>query len=158
MKKLIFCTLTFLTIALLNSCTEKTAGVDSFQFDIYSWEWQPFGTAGTADYSYIASYDIPEITQDVVTNGTVLGYIGGSQGWIALPFTTTSNGWSTNINYLYVVGGVGLTIKDTDLLTVAPSTTTTFKMVVITPKQKPLLNGVNPNDYEAVSDALQLDK
>jgi hypothetical protein len=156
MKKLTtFLSILFVAVSF-HSCASKTTQIDTFQFNINSWEWEPSGTIGTSEYSYIATHDIPEITSDVLNNGTVLGYIGDATGWIALPYTLTYSGYSTNINYAYVLGGVGIICKDTDLFSTAPSGTLTFKMVVVTEKQMPLIHGVNTHNYYEVEDALNL--
>lgn len=159
MKKIIYASTVILLILGIFSCgTNSAPKVKSYVFDMYSSDWSSNGTYGTDNYSYIAAHNISDITSDVVNNGTVLGYIGNSSGWFALPYTLTFSTWSTNINYAYVVGGVGFECKDTDLHSTAPSGTLTFKMVILTQKDMHLIDNVDINNYYEVSEALNLDK
>lgn len=158
MKKIIFATSIIVTGLLFNSCTKnKVAEIKTFQFAIQPSEWVESGTVGTPDYAYIATHNIADITAAVVSNGAVLGYIGNSSAWIALPYTLTNTSWSTIINYAYTTGQVAINVKDTDLLSIAPAGTLTFKMVVLTEIEKNILieNNVDVKNYEEVSRVLE---
>jgi hypothetical protein len=162
MRKIIF----GLSIALIafgvNSCGSTSGtGAQTFEFDITSGQWASSGTPGQADFLYYHSHSLSAITSTVVSSGAVLGYIqlggGGGAQWAALPFTSTQSGWVTNYNFQYETGSVFIVRKDDDLNTIPPNYTISIKIVIVSQKNMPLLDGVDTHNYQAVSDVLRIE-
>ncbi len=157
MKKLIFGASMVLIALGYSSCSSGTSAT-TVQFDIASTGWTASGTSGTSNFLYYHIHSVSAITSSVINNGAVLGYVSTGTYWAALPFTETYSGYSVNYNYSYAVGEVVIIRKDTDLQTIAPSGSITIKIVVLTQKEMPLLDGVDTHNYYEVANALHLEK
>ena len=158
MKKIIFTTSIIAAGLFFNSCTKnKVAEIKTFQFDIQPSDWYENGTAGQSNHLYYISHSIPDITDAVVSSGTVLGYMGNSSVWLALPYTETYPSYISEYNYQYQAGAVYILLKDSDLFTSPPAGIITIKIVVLTEIEKNILieNNVDVKNYEEVSRVLE---
>jgi hypothetical protein len=158
MKKKYF--LMIILIVAISSCnnTKYTSPV-TVEFTIQSSDWAAAGTSGSPNYLYYHQQSMPGITDGVVASGAILGYVKtGSSYWAALPYTETNNSYTSNYNYSYETGDVLIIRKDSDLLTSTPIGSITVKIIILTEKEMHLVNGVDINNYQEVSNVLNLDK
>jgi hypothetical protein len=164
MKKLLY-TATFAVLALsISSCGTSSGSSTTKEFIIPTTGWAASGTPGTSDYLYYYSHTETAITQSVVDYGYVLCYLkftGTNTQYAPLPYTFTNSGTPNyeeiyNFQYQANPGTIFFTRKDSDLNTVPPSFSLTVKIVIVSTKDKPLLDGVNTNDYLEVKHALKL--
>ena len=68
--------------------TNGSTNVASYPFSTQNSSW----VVNTNNYEQDATFSIPAITADVVTNGTIQVFLGNSAGtsWSAMPFSITS--------------------------------------------------------------------
>lgn len=101
-----------------------------------------------SDPAWIATLNVPAITQSVLTNGAVLVYIKDGTDYFQLPLTIPEDTYFTTYQFAHDLGVVSVFVLDSDgLLPINPGTTT-FKVVVISGSGKN--PNVNYNDYNAV--------
>jgi hypothetical protein len=159
MKKL-FYTLCFAVIGLsVSSCGTSSGSSTTTEITITGGQWAASGTAGQPNFAYVYSHTMSSISQSVVDNGYVLCYIkftGTNTQYAPMPYTETYSGYTVNYYHQYQNGTLFIVRKDSDLNTIPPSGSITIKIVVVTTKDAPLLDGVNTNDYVQVKQALQL--
>jgi hypothetical protein len=112
--------------------------------------------SGTSSTGYFYSYPVPDITADIANKGLVLGYLQSSNGgWLAMPWTSFYSTYSTQYNYTYYTGYFQAQIKDSDLISIRPTATLSFKIVIIAASG--LKADVDYTSYSAVRKAYNLD-
>jgi hypothetical protein len=80
----------------------------------------------------------------------------GNGGWVALPCTLPMDAsYSSTFTPVFALGDVTIWKLDTDLLTLDPGYST-FKIVVLTPKQLIAHPNLDLTDYESVATELAL--
>lgn len=81
----------------------------------------------------VTSINIPEITQDIVDNGSVIVAMETSSGKFApLPISIYYTGYQALVDYEYFNGGIKIYITNTQLLEPAnPSNTLKFKVTIM---------------------------
>ena len=160
MKKLFFGAFVAFMALSISSCGSSGSGSSTTtEITITSGQWSASGTPGQPNFLYVYSQTMSSITQSVVDNGYVLCYIkfsGTNTQYSPMPYTETYSGYTVNYYHQYQQGTLFIVRKDSDLNTVAPSGTITVKVVVVSTKDAPLLDGVNTNNYVEVKQALQL--
>ncbi len=159
MKKLFFGACIALIGLHLTSCGTGTGSSSTTEITITSGQWSSSGTPGSPNFLYVHSHSMSSITQSVVDYGYVLCYIkftGTQTQYAPMPYTETYSGYTVNYYHQYQMGTLFIVRKDSDLNTVAPSGSITIKIVVVSTKDAPLLDGVNTNNYVEVKEALQL--
>lgn len=116
---------------------DGNANVQSITKSIAYGDWQASGTAGEDLYYYV-EISIPEITAQIVQDGTVMVYYKESNDfYYALP--STFNWYSSYLGYYYhttlrfsfKTGIVRIEIEDSNMNTYRPESTVEFKIVVI---------------------------
>lgn len=158
MKKFIYASfITLLSIGMVSCGSSSSTNTEALEINISSSDWYSSGTSGNSNYQYYASKSVSAITSDVFNNGAVLAYITNGSTNAALPYAETFSGYTRFWQFQYQVGTFILTVKDSDLLSL-PGGTITIKLVIVKPKNMPMLDGVNINNYYEVSEALNLDK
>lgn len=113
--------------------TEPKVKINTQTISISSFEWIETGTVGLVGYGYYVSKKLNILNQDVVDKGVLLGYLKNpaSNTWILLPLTLFLDGYQTNFLFQYDEQQVQLELYDSDLLTLGPTATMTFKFVAI---------------------------
>lgn len=131
---------------------DGNANVKRYTITALTTDWTFFGTLGNPGYGCLVAWSLPTITQNILDNGEVSIYydLGGS--YTLLPLTLYFTGYSVTYSPVHMLGLAQVERYDSDLLTVAPSTTINFKVLVIagTAGKRNLLDGVDRNDYNAV--------
>jgi hypothetical protein len=127
------------------------ANVMSVQYTV-----QPNNWIGNLD-GYSATLNVPEITSDIYTNGTVLVYIYNLQNstFNMLPYTNVDNSSTIYMDFDAYVGNIILYFKTIDNgvnTTQAPNGTEIFKVVIVegTPLTA-LKENVNVTNYISVA-------
>ncbi|UKN02234.1 hypothetical protein K6119_01715 [Paracrocinitomix mangrovi] len=98
------------------------------------------GTANwqLSGYNYYTTFNVPDITQDVVDVGAVLVYaLTANNTYELMPFTIyQSSSYSTTISFVYTVGNVTIWWADSDQSQPSFPWIDTFKIVVIKHKNQ----------------------
>lgn len=127
-----------------------TAQIYRRNLTAYSSDWYSAGTSGSQGYRYQVEFSAPEITSSVYSGGVVLMYYDNGNGYIfSLPQTIYYSSYSATYTFGYINGLVSVQRYDSDLYTIAPSYTWSFKLVVI-PGTGKMAPPVDLNDYYAV--------
>lgn len=162
MKKLVLPLL--LAIATLSSCTKRgpagqdgldglNANVEAFEYEILPSAWAEAGTIGTSDYGFYALAAFPEITNDILVNGSVAGfYLIDDGGQIPMPsIFYNDQGFQTNYDFILYPGEIEFWVRESDNQTVAPDVAKYYKMVVISGNYKsaPNLKDMTLEEIEA---------
>jgi hypothetical protein len=143
---------------------EGPAGISYVHGTIYDVSWSSW--TGNAN-GYTTNLNVPEITSTIYNTGAVLVYLLNESDptnvhFNMLPFTTISGTSITYMDYDAYIGYIKLTMRWVDNGvndTQAPTTTTSFKVVVVDGIPMDVLkNEVNIRDYSAVTKYLGLDK
>lgn len=123
------------------SGSNGSSNVQSVTFTTTNASWIFDGT----DNSYNASFSIPSITSEVVSNGTVQLFLGNgsSSQWIALPFSYNI----AQFNYSYSLGAVQITATLSNGAIPNNPGGLQFRVVVIPPALK-----IANIDYNSYSD------
>jgi hypothetical protein len=133
-----------------NDGAPGNANVKSVQYTV-----QPYNWIGNLD-GYSATLNVPEITQDIYTNGAVLVYIYNLQNltFNMLPYTYVDNASTSNMDFDAYVGNIILYLKTTESgvnTTQAPTGTKIFKIIIVEGTPITALNkNVNVTNYNAV--------
>ena len=117
--------ISFLAIALsLPSCKKESIEIKKIEFTVHPSDWYAFGNS----YGYEAN--IPEITEDVITNASITSYysLNPNLGWTTLPYVSAPGFASVRVGYSK--SQVSLGYYDLDLTTDAPANDITFKIVI----------------------------
>lgn len=121
--------------------------------------WVEVFNNGT-DFFFSSQVNWPGITQDIVNTGAVLAYVdGGGGSWVALPTTTSGNGYTLTLGFQFKVGTVTFYWDGYDNL--FPYVASDFngdvvRIVAITSKNLIINPDVNLNDYYEVKKAFNL--
>ena len=155
MKKITMNTTVVVSIIIFCSCTKVTTPkiVDVV---VMPTDWVEYSIGGNPDHSYTFNKSIPDITTDVINNGTVLGYIKSSGNYYALPYIQTSVNNMFITNYYYSEGSITIVIKESDLFTSVPFDPVAFRFVVLSSVEKNMLSHIDINNYYEVSNELEL--
>lgn len=159
-------------VAVFSACGEKgetgdpgpmgppgNANVYSFFYTVNYTNWSVYGTPGTPNHSLYFDQNIPQITQDVIEFGMVVGYIFDYDigAWVALPYTYTFAGTQEYYKFYTNVGVAGIDISLSTLQTPIPQQTLDVKIVVVggyVRQQNPDLDWTN---YEMVRERFNLE-
>lgn len=152
---------TLATMLFAPACTKEgptgpqgatgNANVRSTTFTVNPGDWYAFGTSGQVGYGFAAEEQVSIITGEIANTGSVLLYVSTGSGWAALPFTVPLGSWSSSFTYQYQAGAVRIEMYDSDLLTVPPGNTQTYKVLAIASSGMPVVP-IDLHDYEAVAD------
>ena len=131
---------------------EGNANVLSKTFSPANITWNSVTEFGT-NYK-VADLDIPQITDDIITNGAVLVYAGllfSEQTWTALPVSFSENGVTKLWTFGVKAGAVRLRYSQSNNITPS-SPTIAFKVVYMTGKAVSLAKrkGINLSNYTGV--------
>jgi hypothetical protein len=128
------------------------ANVHSQTITVNSWNWTHFGTQGQPGDGYQANILYPAITQEIIDKGMVMVYQISNNAAIPLPITIFSkagSNYSRTFTYAIGVGEIDFAVFDSDFITIAPSSTMTFKVVVASGmKGKPNIDWNNYNEVK----------
>ncbi len=138
MKKLIF--ITVIAIAIFSSsCRDEVGGnadMSSVDFTVQDTQWQETGDWQIAGYGFFVDLDFPEITNNVVQNGTVNLYLKSGDGWIPVPvyFYNQVDQYQFQGGYFFRMqkGLFSVEYYDSDGETQSPGTQL-FRLVIIQP-------------------------
>jgi len=127
--------ISFITILLLSySCIDrKDNNVGAAIFDIFPANWE-----GNID-GFVTSLEVPELTNDIYENGTVLVYMLKNENSADKSFNQLPYSWLNNSNTEYMdfdayIGRIDITLRWVDNginNTEAPKDNYTFKVIVI---------------------------
>ena len=128
------------------------ANVKSATITVTNSNW----TYNSSAWEYYCVLNNPTITQSIVDNGMVYGFIESSTGiWRALPATINySNTQSYTFTYTYYLGGVTLFIDMSDNSTFTTIADATFKFVQVDGTIRKAHPNTDWNNYEQVKAAL----
>jgi hypothetical protein len=138
-------------------------GIKTVFLNMSRFDWKPLETKGRWFYTF----SLPEITSDVIENGAVLCYrksdISEYEAFEAMPIKTLveENGvlFSNELWYSHSIGKLDIDWWDSHPVEpLSPSYDMYFKVVILYPTYTYKLKGVDLEDYNAVSKALELDK
>ncbi len=136
---------------------DGNANVKSLNITINPSDWQAVGNSGEADFKYVASYDTDLITKDIADNGVVLVFYYNDGANFQLPIVITYDGYTRYFNFMYGEGGIAITSKDSDLLSVKPTADIDFRIVIIEGSALATKSNVNLSDYNEVKKAFNLE-
>ena len=127
------------------------ANVRSGTYQVAEWEYD--------EPHYMADIDVSFITNDIFASGVILVYVKRTDdSFTQLPLTFYwSSDYSTTLEVISMIGKVKLQWTDSDLIQPVQPGSYTFKIVVIESSELLAQRGVNPNDYESVSRAFNLE-
>ena len=155
MKKLILPLL--IASAFLSSCTKRgpqgpqgpagqngldglNANVQAFVYEVQPSAWIQSGNPGDIDFGFYAPASFPELTDDILVNGTVAGfYLLGSDefsGQIPMPAIFYNDGYQSNYDFVLYPEEIEFWIRESDNQTLAPASTKYYKMIVVSGKYK----------------------
>ena len=131
---------------------DGNANVKSATITVTNSNW----TYNSSAWEYYCVLNNPTITQSIVDNGMVYGFIQSSTGiWRALPATINySTTQSYTYTYTYYLGGVTLFIDMSDNSTFTTIADVTFKFVQIDGAIRKAHPNTDWNNYEQVKAAL----
>jgi hypothetical protein len=164
MKSPIVCLLFLILISAFNSCKKEgpqgpqgeqgvqgppgSVNIIVKKFSIDSVDWSLYGTLGTDAY-YETALSIPDISQAIVDNGTVLLYYQGTgDSWWSVPQIFFQTGYQYQFTFGYANGELIIDRFDNDFNPVNPGLVT-FKLVIIPGSAKKEWD-VDLRDYAAV--------
>lgn len=107
------------------------------------------------DFEFQTNVSVPEITADVVSNGTVLAFVqdDATSSFVALPYSFSYSDYSLHLNYAYKSGTVILKAEGYDF-SIAPDPADLngmkFKFVVLSKLQIAANPHIDFTDYEQV--------
>lgn len=116
------------------------SNVKATVYNVPASNWTQLGTAGQAGYGFRAVLIAPDVTSAILERGNVSVDLVKNGTYINLPFTYADNGYQTIFEYAYKLNEVHVEIYDTDLLTLKPTETLTFKVVVTAGTQRTVNN------------------
>lgn len=168
MKKVKTLLLSTILVVMFNGCAKDgetgpqgpqgNANVTSLTLIIPSSGWVHLGTSGQPSDMYEVVSSASNITNDIVTKGTVSVFASSDNGahWTALPFTFHGTNYSESWSFSYGLNQIVIDIQDSDHLTVAPSGTVQFKVVATASSNRIKNPNVNWNDYYSVKSTYNL--
>jgi hypothetical protein len=97
--------------------------------------WSETGTAGQPFYGYIATFNVPELTQQMVSSGMILVYRMQNTGTgsviaYSLPSVEPNGEYERTIQFFAEVGKLTIEVYDTDLQTTRPPSLN-FRVVLL---------------------------
>lgn len=130
---------------------DGNANIATVTFTIKASDYSPFRDPETGEIVLdFAAYQVPEITDEVATNGAVIGYWGVINVWWILPF----NGIDfTFVNELIEVRMLRDSFGTSLVKNLENSQ---LRFVIIYPPSMNALDGIDLNDYDAVMEALDI--
>lgn len=138
MKKLIFITVLAITF-FASSCKDEVGGnadMSTVDFTVQDTQWQETGTWQVAGYGFFVDLDFPEITNNVMQNGTVNLYLKSGDAWIPVPvyFYSQDGQYQFQGGYFFRMqkGLFSVEYYDSDGQTQNPGTQL-FRLVIIQP-------------------------
>lgn len=157
------------SVMLLNACGEKgdpgpmgppgNANVHSYFYTINYTGWNIYGASGTPNHSIYYEKYIPEITQEIIDFGMVVGYVydHNLDAWVALPYTYTFAGTQEYYKFYTTLGVAGIDISLSSLLTPIPQQTLEVKIVVVAGAFKAQNPDIDWSNYDMVRKRLNLE-
>lgn len=144
MKKFLFYAVVLATI-VLSSCGNNNPPVNQtthnskwkiVDITVPERSWERFVDADGLNAYYMASVDVPELTQTVFSDGLVQCYLVDGSAQMVLPYTRhyeDVNGarWTTTYDYEYAVGLVNFFITDNDFAGGYPAGGMKFRLVLL---------------------------
>lgn len=139
MKKLV---LALASVFFLAACTgnrgpqgppglDGAANVEAFEYEVTPSAWAAAGNIGDPNFGFVALGEFPEITADIINNGTVIGYKIEGEADAPMPVLYYENGFQINFDYLAYIGEVEFWKRASDNMTEAPTEVLYYKMVII---------------------------
>lgn len=118
-----------------NNVPSNTVALSTFYIDVLPEKWEKFDEA---EKYVFASFDAPEITENVVENGLVVAYFVDGDYNNQLPYvfpvvTATSDTIYENMRFDYKKGEISFIVEDSDMKFAIPSNDRTFKVCVFSP-------------------------
>jgi len=110
---------------------DGVVNVQAFEYTVTPSAWAAAGNNGDPNYGFVALADVPEITNDVILNGSVIGYKIEGEADAPMPVIYYENGFEINFDYLAYVGEVEFWKRASDNMTEAPGEDLFYKIVVI---------------------------
>ncbi len=135
---------------------DGVTNVQAFEYEVEPSAWLENGLPGDADYGFYAPASFPEITNDVLDQGVVLGYLLDGDAQVPMPALFYNNGYQTNYDFLIFPGEVEFWLRESDNQTQPPGGNTYYKMVVIENYYKNSLDWKNMSLAE-VEELLKID-
>lgn len=107
--------------------------------------------------SWEMTFTYPAITQNILDRGAVLVYVQQGLNYYQLPYTTyLSSTYSRTYNFVHYIGGMKVSLTDSDLTQPNNPGSLTFKVVVIAASQRMAHPNVNWKNYNEVKQVLDL--
>lgn len=139
MKKLIFIAVVALSLFAV-SCSKDMGGnadMSTVNFTVQSDKWQETGDWQVAGYGFYVDLNFPELTDNVINNGTVNLYLKSGDGWIPVPvyFYNQVDDYQFQGGYFFRMqkGLFSVEYYDSDGETKNPGTQL-FRLVIIQPR------------------------
>ncbi len=123
-------------------CSEGPAGsngnanVRRVDITVNSGDWSEQGSAGQSDHAWVAVVtNIEALTESIANNGFVMVYkqdnFLGETVYTPLPYVENFSANQRIWEFQYAPGDIGFSVKDTDLNTPEPTSSITYKVVLI---------------------------
>lgn len=110
---------------------DAVTNVQAFEYTITPSAWGESGSFGQADYGFVALAEVPEITNDILNDGSVMAYKIEGQGEAPLPVIYYEQGYHINFDYLAFLGEIEFWKRASDNQTEAPQDDLIYKVVVM---------------------------
>jgi hypothetical protein len=108
------------------------ANVQAFEYEVLPSAWTEAGVFGDPNYGFLALAGFPELTNNLLSNGSVSGfYILSDGGQVPMPAIFYENGFSTNYDYVLYPGEIEFWVRESDNQTAVPIATQIYKIILV---------------------------